>query len=171
MSVRSWGAGMVSYFSWVRLCVTLWTVTCQAPLSMGFSRQDYWVGCHSLLQGIFLTQGLNLCFLRLLHWRVVLYHWRHLGSPAIGVTWCEVAQWCPTLWDPMDCSLPGSSVHGILQARILEGVALSRSRGSSKSRDRTWVSCIAGRRFTIWATRAYFLAALISIGLPWWLRQ
>ena len=44
MSVRSWGAGMVSYFSCVQLCVTLWTVTCQAPLSMGFSRQDYWSG-------------------------------------------------------------------------------------------------------------------------------
>ena len=44
MSVRSWGAGMVSYFSCVQLCVTLWTVTCQVPLSMGFSRQDYWSG-------------------------------------------------------------------------------------------------------------------------------
>ena len=43
----------------------------------------------------------------------------------------EVAQSCPTLWDPMDCSLPGSSVHGIFQARILEWVAISFSRGSS----------------------------------------
>ena len=47
--------------------------------------------------------------------------------------------------DPMDCSLPGSSVHGILQARILEWVAISFSRGSSWPRNRTPVSCIAGR--------------------------
>ena len=52
----------------------------------------------------------------------------------------------------MDCSPPGSSVHGILQAKILEGVAISFSGGSSWSRDRTRVSCIAGRFFTNWAT-------------------
>ena len=57
----------------------------------------------------------------------------------------EVAQSCPTLCDPMDCSPPGSSVHGILQARILEWVAISFSRGSSWSRDRTQVSRITGR--------------------------
>ena len=51
----------------------------------------------------------------------------------------------PTLYDPMDCSQPGSSIHGILQARILEWVAISFSRGSSRPRDRTLVSCIAGR--------------------------
>ena len=51
-----------------------------------------------------------------------------------------------SLW-PMDCSLPGSSVHGIFQARILEWVAISFSRGSSQPRDRTWVSCIAGGFF------------------------
>ena len=65
----------------------------------------------------------------------------------------SVAQSCPTLRDPMDCSPPGSSVHGILQARTLEWVAIPFSRGSSQPRDWTWVSCIAGRFFTIWATR------------------
>ena len=55
-----------------------------------------------------------------------------------------VAQPCPTLCDPMDCSPPGSSVHGILQARILEWVAMPSSRGSSQPRDRTQVSFIAG---------------------------
>ena len=65
----------------------------------------------------------------------------------------EVAQSYPTLCDPMDCCLPGSSVHGILQARILEWVAISFSRGSSRPRDRTWVSRISGRRFNLWATR------------------
>ena len=63
------------------------------------------------------------------------------------------AQSCPTLSDSMDCSPPGSSVHGILQAKILEWVAIPFSRGSSWPRDQTWVSCIACRFFTIWATR------------------
>ena len=58
-----------------------------------------------------------------------------------------------TLFDSMDCSPPGSSVHGILQARILEWVAIHFSRWSSQSRDQTHISCIAGRSFTIWATR------------------
>ena len=53
----------------------------------------------------------------------------------------------------MDCSLPGSSVHGIFQARVLEWIAISFSRGSSRPRDWTRVSCIVGRHFTIWATR------------------
>ena len=65
----------------------------------------------------------------------------------------EVAQLCPTLWDPMDCSLPGSTVRGIFQARILKWVAISFSRRSSWPKDWTWVSCIVGRHFTVWATR------------------
>ena len=65
----------------------------------------------------------------------------------------EVAQSCLTLCDPMDCSLPGSSIHGIFQARVLEWVAISFFRGSSQPRDWTKVSHTAGRRFTIWATR------------------
>ena len=63
-----------------------------------------------------------------------------------------VAQSCLTLFDPMDCSLPGSSLHGILQARILDWGAIFTSRGSSQPRDWTQVSCIAGRFFIIWAT-------------------
>ena len=55
--------------------------------------------------------------------------------------------------NPMDCSPPDSSVHEIFQARILEWVAISFSRGSSQPRDRTRVSCTAGRFFTDWATR------------------
>ena len=69
-------------------CLTLatpWTVACQAPVSMGFSRQEYWSG---------------------------------LPFPSPGV------QSCPTLCDPVDYSLPGSCVHGILQARIMEWVAM-----------------------------------------------
>ena len=65
----------------------------------------------------------------------------------------EVAQSCLTLCDPMDCSLPGSSIHGIFQTRILKWVAISFSRESSQLRDKTQVSCIAGRLLTIWAIR------------------
>ena len=72
-------------------------------------------------------------------------------------TWKKVtlllAQSCLTLWDPMNCSSPGSSVHGISQARILEWIASPFSRRSYQPRDQSWVSCIAGRFFTIWATR------------------
>ena len=64
----------------------------------------------------------------------------------------SVAQLCPTVWDPMDCSPLDSSVHGILQARILEWVTISFSGGSSWPRDWTWVSCIGGRFFTVWVT-------------------
>ena len=60
-----------------------------------------------------------------------------------------VTQSCPTLCSPMDCSPPGSSVQGILQARILEWAAIPFSRGSSLPRDQALVSCIAGRFFTI----------------------
>ena len=65
----------------------------------------------------------------------------------------ESAQTCPTLCNPMDCSPPHSSIHGILQARILEWVTISFSRGSSQPRDRTRLSLFVGRRFTVWATR------------------
>ena len=58
-------------------------------------------------------------------------------------------QSCLTLCDPMDCSPPGSSVYGIFQARILEWVAISFSRRSSRPRDQTRVLCVAGRCFTV----------------------
>ena len=92
-----------------------------------------------------------------------------------------VCQWLSPVWlcDPLNCRSPGSSVYGILQARLLEWVAIPFSRGSPQPRDRTWVSCIAGRFFTIWATRealrnaecvlillSYFLFSLSSS--PFW---
>ena len=94
---------------------------------------------------------------RILHHCGILYH---LGNPkeiascpSEDTEWTEVAHSCPTLCDPMDYRLPGFSVHGILRARTLEWVAISFSRGSSQPRDRTQVSCIAGRRFILWVTR------------------
>ena len=66
---------------------------------------------------------------------------------------CSVSQSCPTLCNRMDHSPPGSSVHGIFQARILEWVAIFFSGGSCQLRDQTRGSCIAGGFFTDWATR------------------
>ena len=74
-----------------------------------------------------------------------------------------VAQSCLTLWDPMDYSPPSSSVHEILQTKILEWVSIPFPRGSSPPRDQTWVSCTAGRFFTIWASKeAHEHAAVLS---------
>ena len=79
-----------------------------------------------------------------------------------------VAQSCQTLCDPMDCSLPGSSVHGILQVRISEWVSISFSRRSFWPWDWTQVACIAGRFFTIWATReAQQQHMILKIFLLW----
>ena len=80
---------------------------------------------------------------------------RHMYSDvcAVCVCVCVVAQSCPTLCNPMDCSPPGSSVHGILQESLVQWVAIPFSKGSSRPRDQTQVSFIAGRFFTIWTTR------------------
>ena len=80
----------------------------------------------------------------------VEHDWSNLAAAAAVVV--LVTQSCLTLCDPMNCNPPGFSVHGILQARILEWIAIPFFRGSSRLRDRTGVSCIAGRFFTIWAT-------------------
>ena len=77
---------------------------------------------------------------------------------------CElVTQECLTLCDPMDYKLPGSSIHGILQAKILVWVAICFSRGSSWLRDWTQVSCVAGRFFTIQTTREALLLLLLLL--------
>ena len=83
--------------------------------------------------------------------------------------WCVyvlVTQSYLTLCDPMDCSSPGSSVHGIFQSRILERVAIPFSRGSSHPRNQTQASCLAGRFFTIWATRGAHVSLCCSIYIP-----
>ena len=76
-------------------------------------------------------------------------------SPLETVLKCEseVVQSCLTLCDPMICSLPGSSVHGLFQARVLEWISISFSRGSSLPRDWTEVSNVVCRCVTIRATR------------------
>ena len=77
-----------------------------------------------------------------------------LGDSASKYCACSATQSCLTLYDPMDCSLPGFSVHGIFQARILEQIAISSSKGSSRPRVQTCiscVSCIARGFFVAWA--------------------
>ena len=80
---------------------------------------------------------------------VICYH----SMTRLVLTEVEVAQFCPTLCNHMDCSPSDSSVHGILQVRMLELVAIPFSRGPSHARVWTQVSCIAGRFSSIWATR------------------
>ena len=84
-----------------------------------------------------------------------------------------VAQLCPTLCNPMDCSPPGFSVCGILRASILEWVVIPFSGGSSGASDQTWVSHLAGRFFTIWATRSIWFSLIYKNfrhldSLPFW---
>ena len=82
-----------------------------------------------------------------------LSNWTDWLTDCLWLVRVLAVQSCLTLFDPMDCSPPGSSVHAILQAKILEWVVISFSRASSWPRDLTWVFHIAGRFFTIWATR------------------
>ena len=114
---------LLSRFSRVQLCVTPWRQPTRLPCPWNSPGKNTGVGCHFLLQCMKVKSE------------------------------SEVTQLCLTLSDSMDCSLPGSSVHGIFQARVLEWIAISFSRGSSRPRNRTWVSHIVGRRFTVWATR------------------
>ena len=88
---------LLSHFSRVRLCATPWTAAHQAPPSLGSPGKNTGVGCHFLLQCMKVKSQ------------------------------SEVAQSCLTLSCPMDCSLPGSSIHGIFQARVLEWGAIAFS--------------------------------------------
>ena len=184
-------AYMLSRFSRVQLCATLWTIAHQAPLSMGFSRQKYCSGlpCPSpgdlpepgvkpaslmspeLARGFFTTSTIweaqiwvyqiDSCTVILIHkstckfyslrdkpfhlhaqkqtvthsntQKSVIFHQLERGESESEVSHSVVSDSC----DPMEYSLPGSSVHGISQARILEWIAMPFSRGSSQPRNRT----------------------------------
>ena len=114
-----------------------------------------------LLDGITESMDMSLSTLRAIKNREV---W-HAAVHGISKSWTRLSNWtnpcvcakllqlCPTLCDPMDCSLSGTSVHGILQARILRWIAIPFFKASSWPRDRTQVSCIADRFFTSWAIR------------------
>ena len=93
-----------------------------------------------------------------------LIKWKGLYSVLVSLGWVCVShtQVCPTLWNPMDCSPPGSSVQAIFQTRILEWIAIPFSKRSSWPRDQTWVSCFVGRLFTIWATRGCYYINIVE---------
>ena len=95
-------------------------------------------------------EKIKFCCLSYLSYGILLWQ-----PKLTSMMYVLVTQSGPTLFDPMDCSSPSSSVHGILQARILKWVAFPFSRRSSQSRNQTQVSCIAGSFFTIWATGTY----------------
>ena len=94
--------------------------------------------------------------------KVWVQYWKHLSNLKSE---SEVTQSCPTLCDPRDCSLPGSSVHGIFQARILEWVVISFSR-SSQPRDRTHASCIGAQILYCWATREAWHQHYLYLNFP-----
>ena len=113
------------------------------------------VGCHFLLQMIFLTQGLNPCLvhqqvdsLPLSHQGNRLYQDRSSLCLHMSAHCCLHAEPCLTLCDPMDCSLPGSSVHGISQARYWSGLPFPSPRDLLDPRIEPMSPTLAGRFFT-----------------------
>ena len=110
------------------------TVAHEASLSMGFFRQEYWSGWASISspRGFFWPRYWTRVSCISCIGRQTLYHWAAWQVPYGRESESEVAQSCPTLCNSVDCSLPGSSVHGILQARVLEWVAIAFSRRSGE---------------------------------------
>ena len=138
----------VQLLSRVWLFATPWTAACQASLSI----TSFWSLLKLMsIELVMPSNHLILCC-PLLLLPSILWKWSE----------SEVAQSCLTLCNLMDCSLPGSSVHGIFQAIVLEWIAISFSRGSSRPRDGTWVSHILDRCFTVWATRELPQSYMIS---------
>ena len=112
-----------------------WTVACQAPLSMEFPRQEYWSGLPFPSPGDLPNPGIKP--------RSPALQAEALTSeqPGKPILWhAKSLQLCPTLCDPVDCILSGSSIHGIFQAGVLEWIAIAFSRGSFKPRDQTQVT-------------------------------
>ena len=118
----------------VQLFVTPWTVACQAPYSMGFSSQEYWSGLPFPFPGDLPYPGTKP--------RSPAPQADCLPSEPPDQIRSDQSLSRVWLCDPRVCSPPGSSVHGISQARILEWIAISFSRGSSWPRDWTHISCI-----------------------------
>ena len=149
-------ACLLSRFRPVWLCDP--KVTFQTPLSMDSPAKNIGMGCHAIFGGILPIQGSNPHLLLLLYWQMIFFFFFFLplGPPGMSKyrisDLSAVTQSWLTLCHPMDCSPPGSFLHGFLKVRILEWVAITFSRGFSNPRDQTWVSCIAGRFFTVWAT-------------------
>ena len=118
----------LSHFSHVQLYVTLWTVACQAPQSMGFSRQEYWSGLPCPPPGNLLNSGVESMPLMPPELAGVFFTTNTTWEGQLhGTAAAKSLQSCPTLCDPIDSSPPGSPVPGILQARTPEWTAISFS--------------------------------------------
>ena len=133
----------VKSLSHAQLLATPWTTAYQAPPSIGFSRQEYWSGVPlPSLQEYEIAVFLSMCTRVLSHFSRV------------------------RLCDPVACSPPGFSVHGILKARILEWVAMPSSRGSSQPRDGNHISHVSctGRWFLFFTTHAIWEAPFLITG-------
>ena len=123
---------------------------------MRLSRQGFWSGLSCLSPGELPNPGIEPVSPESPAWQMDPLPLSHQGcytQDIMNAVLCLVAQLCLTLCDPMDCSLPGSSVHWILHAKIMEWVAMPSSRGFSSPRNRTQVSCTAARFFTSWTPR------------------
>ena len=121
---------MLSCFSCVQLFATLWTIPYQAPLSMGFSRQEHWSELPALLQRIFPApenKRASLMSPTLAGGFLTTGTTREAHKQTAAAAAAESLQSCPTLCDPIDSSPPGSPIPGILQVRTLEWVAISFS--------------------------------------------
>ena len=125
-----------------------WKMSILIPIPKKGSAKEY-----SNHLTIVLISHASKVMLKILHARLQHYANQELPDVHKKESESEVSQSYPTLCDSMDCSLSHSSIHGIFQARVLEWVAISFSRGSSQPRDWTWDSRIVGRCFTVWATR------------------
>ena len=132
-----------------------WTVAYQAPLSMGFPRPEYWNGLPFPPPGDLPDPKMELTSPVTPELAGGFFTTEPTGKPSLcfSQSVSSVTQSCPTLCDPTDCSLPTSSVHGISQARTLEWVVISVSRGSSQPRDQTQVSCLGRQILYHWASR------------------
>ena len=141
--------------------------TCIFPWTIAAWAYSYWRDSHICLR-ISMKSGITMVGLNYLRsipyswgWGLVspeIWQWEMARGSVRMVCLCMcvcvlVAPLCPTPCDSVDCSLPGSSVCGILQARISEWVTIPFARVSSQSRNWTWVSWTAGSFFTIWAIR------------------
>ena len=143
----------VKSLSRVQLFATPWTVAFQAPPPMEYSRQDYWSGLPFPSPGHLPDPGIEPRSPALqadtLSSELPGKPHKMKGKLKIECCSCSDTKLSLTICNPVDCSPPGSSIHEILQERILEWVAISFSRGSSRPRDRTPVSCIPGRCFNL----------------------
>ena len=124
--------GVCSSLSSVQLSATPWTVAHQTPLSMGFPRQEYWISLPFPSPGDSSDPWIEPMSPASANG---FFTTKPPGIPIYRYAASWLLQSCPALCNPMDCSPPGSSVHGIFQARILECVAISFSRRSSQPRD------------------------------------